>query len=385
MMNRYSYLVFFGVVGFVFTGVTVGCASSRIADHKGSDASLITSADSTIEPIKEDAEDFIDVGKPTDGSVSERGDVTVEPGDPRDGSVSERADGNVEPSDKDAGELPKTQIDLCNGSTEIQLYVNLVGSGNKIPGVETSYSIFILDEKCQIYLKRSWWDPIRVRTLTSAEIEELKTALRVEEWPAITGTHYRDDCVSYYTAWVAGYEIVVGHAACPMQTDSSAITVPPYKGEGPVPISNPPIDIYQLAYDYLNAHYDEGTPISGPVRYALCERQNQPTDDIFRGAEPWPFGDPAEIAITVEEQYSYPPSEKNFIADGEQADILRELRRRFNAWEISYSFTGTYLLKNPLEGIPILQPNGEGYELFVCDISPFEDDTGRLILPGNFL
>jgi hypothetical protein len=335
MTNRDSYLVFLGVAGFIFTVVTVGCASSRTkgniedaAVKKGGDATVITSADSTVDR-----------------------------------------------------ELPKTQIDLCNGSAEVRLGVFRGSSGggySKLP-TSTNGQTIVLDGKCQIFIQRAWWDPIHVRTLTPAEIEELKTALRVEEWPAIAGTYYLDDCLAYYRAWVVGYEVVIGHKACP-----STGEIPVYKGEGPVPISEPPIsDIDQRADEYRNEHYDEGTPVSGPVRYALYWSGKEPTNDFYRGAEPWPFGDPGEVVITYEEAQSSPSTYANKfqVVDGEQAAVLRELRRRFIAGEIGYE--NSRPPRSSTDGIPILQSDGKGYELYVTDTLPYEDDTGLLTLPSE--
>ena len=78
-------------------------------------------------------------------------------------------------------------------------------------------------------------------------------------------------------------------------------------------------------------HYDEGTPVTGPVRYVLFESAKNPDNIFYLGAEPWPFGDPAEIAVTVEQQESSPSLRSHYVqvAEGDQAAILREFRRRF--------------------------------------------------------
>jgi len=380
MTNRDSNTAFHALAGFVLfviLAVTLGCSSSYTTKGNRRDATSQDGIDA-----KGDTEILADADHK-----------------PRNLSDGEQPYVKGEPSDADVGELPKTELELCDGSTEIRLYILAGYNKNKVQG--TGNSMLILNGKCQIYLQRDFWDPIQVRTLTPAEIEELKTVLRVEQWPAIAGTYYRRDCLSYSAAWVAGHEIIVGHVAC-----GNYFTTPAYGGEGPVPISEPAIDFLQLAENYRKEHYDEGTPVTGPVRYALFEDLmfRSPTSLFYKGAEPWPFGDPKEIAITYEDTQRNPSLYEHkyqLTDDDKQVEILRELRRQFIIGEISFSdnsygtpvrppppvWAGTPILKQipaASSGIPILQNDGTGYELFMRDTTPFEDENGRLNLPGRF-
>lgn len=366
MTNRGSDMVLRGRIGSVilfFLALALSCSSSRKkgtqeedASKDEDEASVVTSTDSKIEEIRSDAEDFSDVDRSIDGAAEAQSDA------------------KEEPSDGDASELPKTELNLCDGSDEIRLYVAPVGNYDERVSGNGSQTFF-LNGKCEIYLRRYWWDPIHVRTLAAAELEQLKTELRVEEWPAIAGIYYLPvECHLYAEAFVVDYKIILGHDYCP-----GTGAAPEYTGDGPVPINGePPIDILRIADTYRKEHYDEGSPFSGSVRYALFEDSRASTDDFYRGAEPWPIGDPAEIAITLPKQsVGYRFSDKIRVAEGEQAETLRELQRRFLAGEISDSYSPPSVM----EGIPILQSDGTGYELFMRDATRYEDETGLLILP----
>ena len=337
-----------------------------------------TSKKDNIDASHQEASDQIDAldvthsdtGDPTNNRTQSDTSVTIVPeepdgstagvwghsdsGEPDAGTVDAQVDA---PGAFDAGETPtQPSIELCNGTSELRLVMHYKGSfyPNLTSAVlwENGGSTLLLDGNCNVYLQKSIWYPIHTRILSATEEQQLIEELQISKWPKLVGIYVNCwDCM-HVEAWADGYLIsVIGGAAV---------------------TTEPSIDIHMLGYNYRFGHYDEGEPVTGAVRYTLFLEPNGMKDSAYyRGAKPWPFGDPQPFVSTLGDQ-------KVFVAEGTEAEILRDLWNKALSGEIS-RYVGSN--SEVPAFIPFVQPDGTQYGLFVRDTTPFEDENGRLMLP----
>jgi hypothetical protein len=215
----------------------------------------------------------------------------------------------------------------------------------------------LVDGTCRYHVRGGLWNEARTGTLSAQDLERLSAQLRYPEWPRLAGRY----CVG-------AFDLPAQH----FWFDRAAIVKVPC-GTGDTPIR---FDPQAPSIEVGKALYQKGLPIDGAARFALVATLPAPPANMqsrYRGAEPWPLAsDPRMLTPHVTGMGPQPiPIHR---VDGADAATLRRLRVRMLAGEIGEG--------GPVPAfIPIRQPNGQLYELYVRDVLPFENDKGVVEAP----
>lgn len=180
-------------------------------------------------------------------------------------------------------------------------------------------------------------------TLSAEQASELSDFLVLEEWESLE-PQYRlcwADGPSIYFAWGDRRVDLV----C---------------GGGPEPPTKLRHDLLRLASELVELMRPWGEPVSGPVRFTLTEATPYDAQgDQYNDAPTWPLDAPPESFVGPGE---YGP-ETVHDAAGEEAALLRSLRLQWMRGDFG-SLSSAF--------IPIEQPDGSRFNLFVRDVVEFE-------------
>jgi len=195
--------------------------------------------------------------------------------------------------------------------------------------------------------------------LSDEQAQELASFLSLHEWSGLDSEYGWSVCDGAVNRFVWG---------------GRSVDLIPFCPESPIPGPPPSFrhDLQGLAAQLVSSLGPLGEPVAGPVRYLLF-RGNHSTnaDSQYVGAPAWPLDTPPDsVAITREEAMSEEASVQT--ASGEDAELLRSLRAAFLNGEFGVSY-GAY--------VPIEQPDGQRFDLYVRDVVEFETPDGDPFLP----
>ena len=247
---------------------------------------------------------------------------------------------------------------ICDGSNAIRFSFRNIGGGSVLPGSqvlgENGSNFLIVDGQCHFWALENEYSDVRAGNLTDSQENSLSTALRLSSWRELRGDYTDSLCDGPTREYrFAGSKIAV-YSAC---------------GGGSSPVSwllNP-------ALSQLQAIYDNGTPIDGPVRVVLV---SEPADAFWPtwwidNSVRWPSTtDPKSIALTYDQASNYQRGSSVLVMPSD-ADALRSARRSF-VEKNGPQITGGLL--------PVLGPMDERYDCFARDSISLEDALGLLNL-----
>lgn len=252
---------------------------------------------------------------------------------------------------------------LCTpgDSSRELVFIYLYGDGNEqLPGLgstvmmENGRSYFLVDRGCRYWdyigyrLKYRWGD-VFSGVLSSDQAQALASDLRLGDWGDTNGW-YEEKGGSVLIWWAGQVEPFQDE---PRYTDTRWI---------------------QQVVGNLGQDLEiSGSLWSGNVRYALADAQ---VDNLVQRASfvegptaVWPLSvAPEDVALSSHDRYPW----KSRLATGDDATRLRDLRNQ--------GLEGVIAV-DTRDFIPIVQPDGTAYALYVRDSIPLEDDQGYLVLP----
>jgi len=274
------------------------------------------------------------------------------------------------------------EVSVCGADDS----VGFIGIGGLAPGQEccarfgpSSRGIDVLLEIGSVYVAIStscdFWSytrfgpngapggVLRTGRLDATQASEVDRLLRLENWAGLGPVHgiccVFDGGVSSYhwgsrtTAWVG---------------TPDAVGPPPLPEDFP----STPATLFSELREFLSSL---GAPSGGAVRYSAVVVTDF-SDRVFERAPPWPLETLiVELAATEDEiieleiQGLRPPVHR---AEGEQADGLRAIR--------TAARNGDFGSLDGLGFIPIQEPDGSRYFLYVRDVGSFESPEG---VPGR--
>lgn len=240
------------------------------------------------------------------------------------------------------GDSEQVPINLCDGTDTLRLNYSTGGTSLLPDGFVFSHAFFMVDGKCRLFANDDPWQPTRVTQLTAQTLQELEAAIDIDAWPALSNNY----CSDAFDGPVESYWIYT-HATRAGTPETGLCT-------------NSPHDIQQRARSFLTAAAKQGDELQGPVRYTLLLAADASgLRGGFKGAVPWPLGDVA-AHLTGAEQTR--------IADQAEAATLRGLRASYLRGELG---------STDERFIPVLEPNGQRYELRMRDVAPYGDESPR--------
>lgn len=198
-----------------------------------------------------------------------------------------------------------------------------------------------------------------VGQLSKEQAGELSTFLALQEWDDLSPTYGWSACDGPNTRFVWADRLLDLVAFCPAS-----------------PIQEPPgsfrHDSERLAAEVASRLRPLGEPSDGPVRYLLlADEDGTYPSSGFEEAPEWPLAfPPASVALSQEEAMEADVSVQT--AAGSDAQQLRLLRTEFLRGE--YGFSDGFF-------VPIEQPDGSRFALFVRDVIEFETEDGEPFVP----
>ncbi|MGB5813102.1 MAG: hypothetical protein WBG86_21390 [Polyangiales bacterium] len=250
-------------------------------------------------------------------------------------------------------------ISLCGADDSVGFIATSGGGGPILPGsevlAEIGFARVAISTSCEFWTY-TWTGPrggpggfLRTGQLTETQVDEIEQRLQLDSWATLEPRHgtccYADSgVVSYYwgTDWVS-WEMLGNSPPLP---DNFQVDLPGVLGE---------------LLDFLAG---EGALASGPVRYVVLSLEGT-VDSAFARAPPWPLE--RSIAEVASDLTFGGIANPVFRAEGEDAVKLRAIRAAAATGAFGSIHGGT---------IPIQQPDGSSYHLFIRDIAAFESPEG---------
>jgi len=247
---------------------------------------------------------------------------------------------------------------ICDGSTAIRFSFRNIGGGQVLPGSqvlsENGFNFLIVDGQCHFWARPDQDSDAREGDLSEERANRLSSTLKLSSWGKLRGDYTDSLCDGPTREYRFADSKIAVYSTC---------------GGGSSPVNwllNP-------ALSQLQAIYDTGTPVGGPVRFVLMAEQDGVvwSSSVINLAAHWPLAsDPASVAWTFDQANNYQPGSSNSAAPPD-ADALRSIRRSFVTAGTT-QWTGGF--------VPILGPRDEQYEFFVRDSIGLEDAQGLLHL-----
>lgn len=326
-----------GIQAFLFT-LVVFSASCSSGSPRETNSKSATDTDS--ERIR-DSGAVADTAVPSRGSDAEQPSEAGRP--PREAGtateIGDLADANVaEPT--------------CDGGSAVQLSYLTGGPGNVHSGSQVMWEngpqFFLITEACTFYAQVGQWGPVTTGRLETDELVNLVERLRLEELLQTP---------EYCTSNIGGLRQRIEYlerASTQRRCDDASV--------------HELNSVFDEMIVVANELHQAGVPVDGPVRFSLLYRSENVAreDSFYVDGQAWPVGDPHQFANPAE-------SEDVLVVDvhttdGAGATALRELRERAVAIDPLRQF------------IPIVEPDGSRFQLFLRDSLPqYEGDNGRLL------
>lgn len=194
-------------------------------------------------------------------------------------------------------------------------------------------------------------------SLTDEQAEELSALLRLDAWDDFEPQYGVSGCDAGWVRYAIGDRVFDVVPFCPIS-----------------PIPEKP-DAFRESTTRIEEAVSRlrslGEPASGPVRYVLCRTTS--THRRYDGAPEWPLDVSVDVAsmTTLSEGPPFFEIPVIHVAEGEDASQLRALRSEFLKGDTS-----------PLgAGIPIKEPDGARFDLYVRDVIEFETADGKAFVP----
>ena len=240
------------------------------------------------------------------------------------------------------GDSEQASLNQCDGTDTLHLSYSTGGTSILPANVVPWRAFFMVDGKCRLFANDDPWQPVRVTQLTTEDLQELETALDLRAWPSLSGTY----CSDAADGPTENYWIYT-HAMRAAPANNGLC-------------SNSPDDIRQRARNFLALAARRGDELQGPIRYTLAPApEGSGGFGQFKDAVRWPLGDVGAYLTQ---------GEQTRIAQQIEAATLRELRARYLRGAIG-SFSASF--------IPIMEPDGQRYELRMRDVAPYGDESSR--------
>ncbi|MFM2416165.1 MAG: hypothetical protein RL385_888 [Pseudomonadota bacterium] len=281
------------------------------------------------------------------------------------GMQQDRDTGRMDsPSDADAASA--TDVKLCDGSSGLRLaYQAIVGgtdnNGERLLFENGTHTLY-LDGSCRLWVREGQWSAVRTRMMAASDVSALQAGLPLSRWVELASGS-SEYCVTEFDSQVL--QFLVG---------SSVFQVGCGRFSSPVLNTSEEMELQNAVLAEIKRLYQSAAPIDGPVRYTLLPFLGGfVSAEDWKGAVAWPLSsNPNELAERRPDPESLPPLTAHQ-AQGADASKLRALRDRYLAGEIG---------RFPLIAIPILQPDGSRFMLYLRDEYPFEND-GLVTLKGS--
>ncbi|MEM8610206.1 MAG: hypothetical protein AAGF92_24165 [Myxococcota bacterium] len=147
---------------------------------------------------------------------------------------------------------------------------------------------------------------------------------------------------------------------------------PEFPGPPPLPADFPTDNLTTIFLDLVEVLSELGSPSDGPVRFTLVSVSDEFPDSVFEFAPPWPTGSAAaDLAIdrdSIIELAMLGERPPVYRAEGQWAEELRLIRTKAQEGDFgNLDFLGY---------IPIRDPDGSRYLLFVRDVGEIESPEG---------
>lgn len=239
----------------------------------------------------------------------------------------------------------------------------LVSPGEALLSRELGAVYVVVDSSCKFIAYRGFSDDPGVAVtgrLTAAQAAELDAYLDLEAWSSLAPEYYAQVSDGPTLRFDWGTRSTTMHGGC-------------YENRCGAPPEFPH-DANELAIDVAERLQAWGTPVCGAVRYLLIGGGTRPapdpTDpfyrpDPFMASAAWPLDiAPEEVAANE----LTPGSNGVHVASEDDAARLRELRR-LRAEGVLETWSTL------VPAIPIEQPDGSRYLLYVRDVVEFERDN----------
>lgn len=239
--------------------------------------------------------------------------------------------------------------ELCDGSNDIRLSYVLSGGGQSTAG-QTLYagqgsSYLHINGKCEYWayqpdntITSSGHVPVMHGTLAAQQAEDLTQHLMLQDWKDVEVDQTPKSGVSHPS--VASFTFAGEGFSCGCN-DSQSST------------------ISARMYQELNALYQVGEPLDGPVKVLVVDA-SESIDTATYPTESWTLSAPiTDYAVTYELASS---QSSHKVVTGADADILRSMRDRLSA--------GDYTQR--IGFIPIKSTDGtQLFEVYISDMLPF--------------
>jgi hypothetical protein len=268
------------------------------------------------------------------------------------------ADAGLGTPPADTGFAPLDWQDVCDGSSAVRLYHARGGGGMIAPGSQAIYEVgfyLIVRGDCRYWIYASPDGVVRSAVLDAEQVRALIRALRLSELKGLAGDY----------AWSAcdGPEGVYWFDSQRVRVFAVCSDVNPHDAE----VADSLLQGWQSTATEL---MQTGVPVTGDVWFSLYQVPADvllPSSNGYRNAPSWPLDtDPGKLAgrFTADGEYIAGASHR---VSGEDAAALRSLRSDLLEKRIGLeSF------------VPIVQPDGRTYELYVRDAIELEDDAAQL-------
>lgn len=247
---------------------------------------------------------------------------------------------------------------LCDGSDEPRLLIQYGYEPERFAGFdlhfENGYGFLVVDGSCRFWGTQRPWSPVRAGTLEPRQIDNLVGILRLGDWEHFVGSYCSVPTDSMGPKWMKARlgdaEIVIDREC--EETEDDKVKFVDWI------LRTTPLSIAQLEANHA--------PTDGPMRFVLVRDPMTNMLDLFDHATSWPLATSAhDVSVDWGNVDWFRETQKSLVAEGEEAQALRELANRYRRGEFG----------SPDGFIPIEQ-YGWYYRLYVRDTIPIEDDDG---------
>ena len=255
-------------------------------------------------------------------------------------------------------------VDVCDGSAGPRLAARVAGGGPSEAGremlAENGWEYLIVTGACEAWVLPSVSQPLRHLTLSSEQESALVRDLRVGAWSALSArTPPAGGCSDAPSLTYRFDQVRYVSPGCGVD----------------------PKDEFALVDAALDPKLQQmagaGVAADGDVRYLLVEGDGSTgLDYLYKSPATWPLAAaPTAVAVTRAQLFVPPLVGRSRRASGDDARGLRALRDDFLSGRIGNMMYADF--------IPIVTADGQRFELYVRDATPFEGADG-LIGPGVF-
>ena len=176
---------------------------------------------------------------------------------------------------------------ICDGSTAIRFSFRNIGGGQVLPGSqvlsENGFNFLIVDGQCHFWARPDQDSDAREGDLSEERANRLSSTLKLSSWGKLRGDYTDSLCDGPTREYRFADSKIAVYSTCA-------------GGSSPVNwLLNP-------ALSQLQAIYDTGTPVGGPVRFVLMAEQDGVvwSSSVINLAAHWPLAsDPASVAWSL--------------------------------------------------------------------------------------